>query len=76
MTLKQSQTNVKIILGENETIEEAEETLFKALRAKRKHHSHSESYSDPAMKNVVNKMEKLHSEMINKVIKDIEKELK
>ena len=68
-------TNIKIILSKNETIEEAEEKLFKALNAQRSGEIHTEDFHDPAMRSVVQKMINLHSQMINKAIKDIEKEL-
>lgn len=72
-------STVKIILDEGESIEEAEETLFKALSTKKKA-STTETFSDPAMVHLEQMVLKAHSDMykdmINEIIEVIESEYK
>lgn len=63
-------STVKIILAENETIEAAEENLFKALSSKRSHDP-QESWNDPAMLDVQHAMEKAHADMYTSMIADV-----
>lgn len=62
---------VKILLEDNETPEEAEEMLLKALT----HHSaggeHKEDFTQPAARDVVHTLLNEHSKMWNNILKEI-----
>lgn len=63
---------VKIELEQNETLEESELKLEKALKGKRKAHEHSkEEYSDPALNEFHDRVSRDHL----KVIEDIKNRL-
>ncbi len=63
---------VKIFLDKDETMQEAEESLFKALN----HHSsgdvhEEESFADPAMTDLFNKLQQLHKTIYAEMLMDI-----
>lgn len=62
---------VKIFLEEDETLQEAEDSLFKALNHHNSGDVHGESFQDPAMVSVANKLEDLHSKMYHSMLQDI-----
>jgi hypothetical protein len=63
---------VKIYVQENETLEEAEENIQKALQYHSSGEAHDEdSYEDPAMKSLTSRLEALHSETYNNVIREV-----
>lgn len=66
---------VKIILGKNETMQEAEETLYKALDMHRNGDAHKEDFSDPAMRDVVQRMQSAHDKMYKEMMQEIEEVL-
>ena len=70
--------NVKIILNNEETIEEAKESLFKALDSQRNGDLHSENYQDPAMRDVLARMQaehqKIYTELMEEVFAELSKE--
>lgn len=74
-------SKVKIFLGKNETIEDAELDLFKALN----HHvsgevHQSDNFEDPAIKASADQLEiihkKIYKEMIDEINLELEKEYK
>lgn len=66
---------VKIILGKDETMQEAEESLFKALNSHRNGEVHKEDFSDPAMRDVVARMQSAHDEIYAELMREIEEVL-
>lgn len=63
---------VKIILEKGETQDDAEELLMKAFE----HHSSgdahdSESFDDPAMNDVLHRMEKTHKQIYSEMLEEI-----
>lgn len=64
-------TKVRIIAEGGETIDEAEEKLYKAMRSHRTGDSHSEDFSDPAMRDLLIKMENEHEEMYADMMREI-----
>lgn len=52
--------DVKIILQKGETPEQAEELIFKAFEAQRTGEMHKEEFNDPAMVDLINRMQMLH----------------
>lgn len=68
--------NVKIELQEGETIEQAEEVLFKALRSQRDGSIHQDGkFHDPAIEELSIKLIKLHEAEYNLMLQEIFKEL-
>ncbi len=51
---------VKILLQKDETPEQAEELIFKAFEAQRTGEMHTEEFSDPAMVDLINRLQMLH----------------
>ena len=68
-------TKIKILLDKNETPEEAEEILYKALNAQRNGDIHTEDFSDPAMVDVVSVMEKFHKYIYVDMMREIQEVL-
>lgn len=63
---------IKIFLEDNETIEEAQDNLYKALDSKVSGESHaSDLFDDPAAQDLANKLENLHKEMYDKLLLDV-----
>jgi hypothetical protein len=68
--------DVKIILEKGETQQEAEEALLKALNSHSSGDIHfTESFEDPAMVDATHKMEKMHKDMYNEMIREINEAL-
>lgn len=70
---------VKIFLAPNESIEDAEELLRKALNLHANGDVHvEESFDDPAMIDTQNRMENIHKqiykEMVDEIIEELDKE--
>lgn len=63
--------DVKIKLEKNETPEEVEELLFKALSHHRTGGQHKEGFTDPAMANLHEKFLKAHRDMYVELLKDV-----
>lgn len=67
---------VKIILDKNETVEEAEELLFKALDLHRTGEVHTrESFDDPAMVDIEDRVLKSYSDMHKDMLEEISEAL-
>lgn len=65
-------TTVKIIPAKGETIEEAEEKLYKALHAQREGDLlHRESFDDPAMADLNQRVIKEHVDMYEELIREV-----
>lgn len=62
---------VKIELEKGMTPDQAEEMLFKAFEAQRNGDMHTEEFSDPAMQDVLARMEKLHKDSYDLMIQEI-----
>ena len=63
--------NVKIELQNGETPEEAEELLFKAISAQRTGDIHREEFHDPAMRDMVQRMQRIHDENFQLMLQEI-----
>lgn len=61
-------------LNNGETIEQAEENLEKALKAK-KECSHGERYCDPAMNEALEHVEKRHADLLKSILEEITTEI-
>lgn len=71
--------NVKIILDHDETQADVEDQLFKALNLHRSGEVHDEeAFEDPAMQDVLHRMQKIHkdifADMMNEIQMELEKE--
>lgn len=64
-------TRVKIIVEKGETPDEAEEKLYKAMNSHRTGDLHTEDFSDPAMKDLVQQMQKKHEDLYIDMMRDI-----
>jgi hypothetical protein len=63
---------VKIYVEEGETLEEAEQDLQKALQYHSSGEVHDEdSYLDPAMKSLTDRLESMHKVMYDNIIKEV-----
>lgn len=62
----------KIILEKNETRDEAEEVLLKALESHRTGSSHSEEFPDKTMEHVANKLKNKHQSMFREMLREID----
>jgi len=72
---------VKIILDKDETIEEAQELLFKSLNYSRSGEAHEgDNFYDAAMADLHNQLtetyENMFSDLINEIIEELESEYK
>lgn len=65
---------LQVTLEKSETIEQAEEVLEKALKAKHDC-SGGERYLDPAMNEFHDHVESKHSQLVDSILKDIAAEL-
>lgn len=69
---------VKIILDSGETIQEAEDSLVKAIISQDQGQAHTEGFEDPAMQSTVNRMEEVHKkiyqEMLTEIFEELDKE--
>jgi len=68
-------TKVKIIAGKGESVEEAEEKLYKAMNSHRTGELHTEDFQDPAMKDLVQRMINKHGDMYKDMLDEIFNEL-
>jgi hypothetical protein len=67
---------VKIILDKDETLEVAEANLMKALNFHNSGDAHlEEQFIDPAMIKVADKLEKMHADMYESMLKEISEAL-
>ena len=70
--------NVKILLEDGETTDQAEEKLYKALNSHRTGDIHTEDFEDSAMKHLADKMiemhEQIYSELLQEVFEELDKE--
>lgn len=67
---------VKIELSKGETVEQAEDLLFKAVLAQSTGEAHDEdNFSDPAMADLINSLQKEHALMFQEMIQEINEEL-
>lgn len=64
-------TKVKIIAENGETIDEAEEKLYKAMNSHRTGDMHTEEFSDPAMKDLLDRMKAKHGDMYEDMMREI-----
>lgn len=62
---------VRVELQGHETPEEAEETLFKALSAQRDGSIHREEFRDPAMRDLLARMQKIHADQFKALLQEI-----
>ena len=71
-------TKVKVIAEKGESLDEAEEKLYKALNAHRTGDLHTEDFSDPAMKDLVERMtlkhEIIYKEMMDEIFEVLDEE--
>ena len=61
----------KIILEKNESRDEAEELLIKALESHRTGSSHTEEFPDKAMEHIADILKGKHKDMFNEMLEDI-----
>jgi hypothetical protein len=66
---------IKIILEKGETEREAEDSLLKAITAHNSGEIHIEGFEDPAMNDVVNKMEEVHNKIYQEMLDEISEAL-
>lgn len=67
---------VKIELDKDETVEQAEDVLFKAVLAQSTGEGHDEeNFSDPAMADLINRLEEQHKLMFSEMVAEINEEL-
>lgn len=66
---------VKILLDKNETIEDIEESLFKALDFHRQGGVHTEEFADPAMSDLNDQLVVEHEKMLAAMLEEIFNEL-
>lgn len=69
---------IKVILEKGETPEQAENLLFKAFEAQRTGEIHQDEFNDPAMRDLILRMEakfkEEHDAMIQEIIQALEEE--
>lgn len=63
--------NVKIGLKKGETPDQAEELIFKAFSAQRDGSIHREEFHDPAMRDLLSRMVKLHEDQFQDLINEV-----
>jgi hypothetical protein len=63
--------NVKVQLDKGETPDQAEELIFKAFAAQRDGSIHKEEYHDPAMRDLLLRIQKAHEEQFQALIAEI-----
>ncbi len=62
---------VKILLEKGETEREAEDSLLKAITSHNNGEVHTDGFADPAMNDVVAKMQDIHNKMYQEMIQEI-----
>ena len=68
-------TKVKVIVEKGESLDQAEEKLYKALNSQRTGDFHTEEHDDPAMRSLVLKMKDAHAEIYAEMMQEIFEEL-
>ena len=63
--------NVKIELQQGETPDQAEELILKAFTAQRDGSIHREEFHDPAMRDVLMRMQELHENQMKALLDEI-----
>lgn len=66
---------VKIILDSGESIQEAEDSLVKAITSHDRGEAHTDGFEDPAMQSVVNRMEEIHKKLYQEMLAEINEAL-
>lgn len=67
---------VKIFVDKNETVEEVEDSLFKALNIRTTGENHdSDSFDDPAMRDIAARMKAIHDKIYHEILQEIFVEL-
>lgn len=64
-------SKVKIILDSGESIQEAEDSLVKAITSQDQGQSHTDGFEDPAMQSTVNRMEEAHKKIYQEMMQEI-----
>lgn len=62
---------VKILLEKSETPEQAEDLIFKAFESQRNGETHNEEFNDPAMVDLINRMQMLHESEYELMMQEI-----
>lgn len=62
---------VKIILDSGESVQEAEDSLVKAITSHDRGEAHTDSFDDPAMHATVNRMEETHKKIYQEMMQEI-----
>ena len=62
---------VKVLLEGNETPEEGDEELYKALQGQRDGSTHSEDFSDPAMRDTTARIIQIHNNTFERMLSEI-----
>lgn len=62
---------VKIVLAKNQSIEDAEEELLKALNFKRSGEIHGDEFSDEVMEEAAQEMIKAHEDILKQTLDEI-----
>ncbi len=68
-------SKVKIYLAPGETLRDAEDSLLKALNHHNSGDVHVETFQDPAMDNVADRMISAHSKIYQEMLQEIFEEL-
>jgi hypothetical protein len=63
--------NVKIFLDKDETPEQAEDLLFKAMESQRNGDIHQDEFSDPAMRDLLDRMQKIYKDSYDELLQEI-----
>lgn len=66
---------IKVYLEKNETPEEADDLLYKALEHHRSGEQHTEGFTDPAMQDLAQKLEGKYADLYQQMLREIEEEL-
>ena len=68
-------SKVKIYLAPGETLRDAEDSLLKALNHHNSGDAHVETFQDPAMDSVADRMVSIHSKIYHEMMQEIFAEL-
>lgn len=69
-------SKVKIYVENGETLEEAQEDIVKAIQYHSSGESHDEDlFEDPAMRSLTDRLEVLHQQTYNNIVKEISEAL-
>lgn len=64
---------IKVILEKGESILDANNDLRKALEFQEKGEAHKETFEDPAIKDLYERLSKAHVEIYNKILEEVAK---